>query len=669
MIKIKKYPFIKQQGIKDCAAACVFMIIRYYKGYISMNKLEKMLKTTKKGTTAYHIVKTLEEIGFKSRGIKLDNLQKTNIPFIANVIIESSYKHYIVVYKVTDKYIKIADPAKGIKNISFKQFYNMWTGINIEMYPVKLIVNEKPHTIKKIIKLIEIKKTKILIIGILSIIITIISIIGSFFFQFLIDNMNKNINNVIAFFIVLFLLKIIINYFRNKILINLTNNIDKKITTKIFSNIIFLPYQYYHNHTTGEIISKINDLAVLREIIGKTILTIFIDLPLTIFSGLILYKINKTLFLIVISILLSYLFILFLYHKKTNNQINKTLKQKASINSFMTESISGFETIKGLNIENKITGIFENKYHKYSNTRKKLNNILNRQNTFKDFIDTLGNIFILIIGIKLVQNKIIPLSTLITYNILVAFFLEPVKNIIALDFEIKEAFNSINRVLDFNEKEEKSIQTSKSDILIENLKFTLDYNNYILDDINLKIKEKEKVLITGPSGSGKSTLLKIIKGYYKDYEGKVSTNNKNIVFVSDKSKIFTGTLKQNLTLKNKNINNNIKICCVDDIIKNYELGINELLEENGYNLSHGQRQRICLARATHNFNILLIDEGLNGLDVNLERKILKNIFKNYQNKTIIIVSHRLDNLDLFNHYIKLEKGKIVIDATFPRKER
>ena len=87
-----------------------------------------------------------------------------------------------------------------------------------------------------------------------------------------------------------------------------------------------------------------------------------------------------------------------------------------------------------------------------------------------------------------------------------------------------------------------------------------------------------------------------------------------------------------------------------------------------FNISSGQKQRICLARSLHEFDILLIDEALNGLDVNLERKIIKNLFKEYKEKTILIASHRLDNLDLFDHYIKLEKGKVVINAKIPRKE-
>ena len=101
------------------------------------------------------------------------------------------------------------------------------------------------------------------------------------------------------------------------------------------------------------------------------------------------------------------------------------------------------------------------------------------------------------------------------------------------------------------------------------------------------------------------------------------------------------------------------MCYVDQIIKNNNLGFNMLIEENGFNLSGGERQRIILARSLlRPFNILLIDEGLNQVDVNLERKILKNIFKNIQKETILIVSHRLTNLDLFDKMIEFKNGYI-----------
>ena len=134
----------------------------------------------------------------------------------------------------------------------------------------------------------------------------------------------------------------------------------------------------------------------------------------------------------------------------------------------------------------------------------------------------------------------------------------------------------------------------------------------------------------------------------------------NIVYVSQNEILFSDTIYNNID--SNNIINISKICLVDEIIKNNQLGYNMLIEENGFNLSGGEKQRIILARALAcDFDIIIIDEGLSQVDNNMERMIIKNLFKNYSNKTIIFISHRLDNMDLFDKVIKIEKGKIVDD--------
>ena len=131
--------------------------------------------------------------------------------------------------------------------------------------------------------------------------------------------------------------------------------------------------------------------------------------------------------------------------------------------------------------------------------------------------------------------------------------------------------------------------------------------------------------------------------------------------------LFNDTLKNNIDLENKYTAEQfleiVNLCCIDEIVKNSNLGFNMLIEENGFNLSGGEAQRIVLARSLmRDFKILIIDEGLNQVDINLERKILKNIIKRYSNKTIIVISHRLENMDLFDRVIEFSNHKIKKDV-------
>ena len=216
-------------------------------------------------------------------------------------------------------------------------------------------------------------------------------------------------------------------------------------------------------------------------------------------------------------------------------------------------------------------------------------------------------------------------------------------------------------------------------------------NRYLLEKAEMALGERNlfnKILAAEANEvdliNSVKILSKILSNYYTPRRDSIyidgtdindisiSNLKDNITTISQEEIIFNDTIKNNIILNRKISDNKfIKICrelCIDEFVKNSPMGYNTKLEENGQNISGGQRQRIILARALlKNSNILLIDEGLNAIDINLERKILKTIFEKYQDKTIIIVSHRLENMDLYKKVINLKDGKIDKIANLPKE--
>ena len=671
----KKYPFTKQEGLKDCAAACMQMIIKYYNGYISINDLNEMLETTKEGVSAFKIIEVSNKIGFKATGIRLNLLElnkSVTLPVIAHVVI-NNYNHYIVVYKIDSfkKSVIIADPQSKIKTISFKEFESIWTNVIINLYPVKPIEHrnyEKHLNYKNII--LKNKKT-IFQLCYISFIYMILSIVASFYMKYVFDNYLSNFHlifTVFILFIIINLYKIFTNLIRTKILINLNKNIDIDLSLDIFSKILSLPYGYYRNKTTGEIITRYTELSKIRETISKVLLTLFLDLPLCITSLIIMYFLNSKLTMISLIAVLLYTVIVIAYNRILNDTILEAQIKKAEMNTVLIESINGFETIKGLNLYDYINQKFENKYIKYLKNVIKIDSILNIKENLKEIVNQLIEMIIIFTGVIYVRSETITIGTLMTYNSILVFFLAPIRNLLSLDNSIIESKRIVKRVNEMLKKEEnvKKINIVYGDILIKSLSFKQN-EKIILNKINLHISKGEKVIITGKSGSGKSTLLKILMNYYNDYQGEIKINGINIksinlknVYISQNETLFTDTIYSNIVLGNNdsNFSEVVKMCYVDEII-NSNLGYNQIIEENGFNISGGQKQRIILARSIINeFDLLLIDEGLNQIDVELERKILKNLFNKFHDKTIIIVSHRLENMDLYDKLIKLENGKV-----------
>ena len=178
----------------------------------------------------------------------------------------------------------------------------------------------------------------------------------------------------------------------------------------------------------------------------------------------------------------------------------------------MIESISGFETIKGLNIINYVNDKHEKKYVKFLKSIFSLQNKFASQLFLKDLINTFGQATIIFIGCILVNNNELTIGTLITFNTILSYFLEPLKNIIDLDYMLKEAHVSLKNMLSMLEVNKTSgilDKTVKGDIKIRNLSLELNNKN-IINNINLDIKEGNKIMIIGKSGSGKSTLAKIL---------------------------------------------------------------------------------------------------------------------------------------------------------------
>lgn len=664
---MKKYPFVKQDGIKDCASACVQMILKYYGGYTSMTKLNEMMRTSHKGTDAYHLVLALQELGFKAEGRKFKNFYFP-LPVIAHVIINDSYKHYVVIYEVDfrRRRLLIGDPSFGLRRLSFDEFKKMWTGVIITIKPVrKLIKEEEPKVIPFVLKLVRPNVKSLILIGGLSFVVSVLAVVTSFFLQVLINYLNKDFDglfDVCGIFLVVFLAYAFLKFFRNSRLIKLNREIDSRLSIDTFKKIVHLPYRFFRQRTTGEITSYFNDLFWIREFIMDVSIAIFTNLPIMIMIFLVMAYLNFGALLIVLFICLLYFLDFVYYFRKNEIKVDQALYEKAFVNSYMTERIGGFESVKNLDMEGMVISKFRKVYEKYLSTVKDVDITYNKQSLDKEIVHYFG-LFFLIIYIFLEISKGMVFSEGVTLFILAIYFLDNFRNILGFDLEVKEVTSAVKHVselLNYN-KQKKIRKQIRGDIRFTNVSYSFDDEKKVLDGISLVIKQGEKVMVTGKSGSGKSTLFKILKGFYNDYQGKIFIRNKDIRqlkvsginYICQKETIFTGTLKDNLELLGKYDQRDI--CEIKDIGLEYD----DLLEENGFNLSGGQRQRIILARALNNFNILIIDEGLSEVDVNMERRIIKGLLERYKNKTIIYVSHRRDNLDLFDRLVEINDGKIL----------
>ncbi len=673
-----KVKYIGQQGIKDCAVSCLYNIIRYYKGNISMDSLREMLNTDDSGTSVYSIVEVSKKVGLVSNAYKceINDLCNLKLPLIAHIKVEGKYEHYIIIDKIKDDILYVYDPIRGYIKYDFDSFEKEWSNIVITFDKTDDIINEKKDSnFKKIFNYLKNNSKYIYVFVTLSILASILSVFHSFYLSYLYDNYSK-ITSIFIIFTLICISKVIIDYIRNIIILKYNKKLDISLTNKTYNNILSLPLKYHHNRPVGDIVSRINDLSSIKEFINVVSFSFIIDLIYILIICIILFVINKLIFLILLIMVIIYILIYLSIRNNIRNSSMINKENNSCVNTYLVESILGIDTIKNLNIEENIKSIFENKYNNFLKSNFSLNKTLLNFESIQDFISVFTCIIILFVGIILSHNKMLSISYLFSLNTLIIYIFISLKNVITLDNLIIESKNSYKRLKSLSHQlisdiDCKNIEFKDS---IEFKKLHYSYSNKkTLLNINFKIDKGDYIFIKGKSGTGKSTIFKILTKQLSCDDNMVKIDgidinklsmkdiNNNICYVSQNEFIFTDSLLNNIKLfkeaRKEELDKVIKITNIDKILKERNITLDFLLEENGHNLSGGERQRILLARSLlRNKKILVLDETMNELDVESEREIIKKINAEYD-LTLILISHRDNNSDLFNKIIKIDGGK------------
>ena len=470
-------------------------------------------------------------------------------------------------------------------------------------------------------------------------------------------------------------------------IVKMEQNIDIPIMLGYYNHALILPMKFYSMRDTGEIISRFSDASSIRDIVSEASLTIMMDTIMAVVGAVVLFNSNRLLFLISVVMLFLYGIIVFVYNKPIKKINRKIMEMNSKVTSQFIETVNGIETIKAFNKEENEKEKTDKMYRKF--LKKVFNGgVLSlSQQTITMFVAIVGELVILWVGAMYVIKGELTIGELITFNALLGYFIEPIKNLINLQPQIQTAIVAADRlgeILDISPEYEKNDMrtTYNSEIkfdnlIISHLNFRYGTRDLVLKDINLKIKHGEKIAFVGESGSGKTTLAKLLIRLYEQEKGSIKLDSidirefsikqirDNISYISQNTFLFSGTIKENLLFGNSHANNDdisrvCKICELEEYINSLPLKYNTRIEENGKNLSGGQKQRLAIARALlKKSEILIMDEATSNLDYITERSIEKTINNFSKNMTTIIIAHRLSTIKDCDKIFVLRNAQIV----------
>ncbi len=680
---------VLQDGIKDCGICSLLSIIRFYGGDVSKEYLREITNTTKDGVSFYQLIEASKLLGLDAIGMNGDitKIQENNLPCIAHIIVNKNYKHFVVIYKIDNKkkLVTLMDPAKGKKVISFSEFNLLSSGNFIFFTKVKNLPILKKRNIifKQVNKFI--KKYRLILSLLILLIINyfVLNIIISFYFKYILTfsinyNITDNIYFISSIILVLYILSSVINLIKNKITNKLFLIFDSILTTNTFKQILLLPYLFYKNRTSGEVLARIRDLNIVKNYLIKVFLSIFDFISIIIFSILI-FSINKYFAVIIIFFSIVLLIIMFLFNKRKTILIKRIKSVEDLVNSHLIEAVTSVETIKGSHLEKRYIDTFLLKYNSLLDRQLKYINLVEIMDFIKTNVHSILIVALYSIGGIYIIKGTMNISSIIILQSFLQYYYDSFQNIISIINDYSEYKIVKERVEElFLIKEESFVGNYfylsyklLGNIEISNLNYKISSKN-IFSNLNINIKYGEHLLISGESGCGKSTLMKMIMRYIEVPYGIIKIDGidinhyhlenirKNITYVTSSEYLFTDTIRNNIILNNNILEEEFlkicKICMVDEICSSYE----DLIEENGFNFSSGERQRIILARSlVRNSNIYIFDEALGQIDITKEKKILTSIFDYLKGKTIIVISHRFNNKKLFDRVVKLSEGRII----------
>ena len=476
---------IKQRDLKDCGVCSLASIIQNYGGYVSLERIRLDTKTTNNGTNALNIIEASKKYGFDAIGIKVPNLENDAIklPAIAHLTLKNGYNHYVVIYKITKNKVVIMDPSKGKVVESKKDFYQNWTNVLLIFYPKrKITVFEKGENLLNLfIKIFYHEKKLFIYIIIFSIFLTIFTVIGSYYFQIMVEAITLNYyKSYLKFFVIVFgtalILKLIFNYIRDYLENYINKNIDCLLNVNFINHIFNLPLEVIVSRSAGEIMLRVNELANLKNLFSEIFISCLLDFMLMFISIPLLYNISSSLFLAFFLCLLVYFVIGLISSKLIFKKVYQNLEYESNYNNVLLENITMFNSIKNLNIvEKRLKTIYKSLVEFLFDSFKFSRNI-NTINNLKRIISDISFFIINTWGFYLVYKSKLNIAELVTFNTLLAYFYNPLKNCIdsipKYNF-LKATYAKINDFLSVDiEKKENIYKLLNNNIFIDKLSYS-----------------------------------------------------------------------------------------------------------------------------------------------------------------------------------------------------
>ena len=662
MGKYVRTPTVFQMEATECGAASLTMIFAYFGKHLPLEQMRIETGVSRDGCNAGNIMRAAKKYGFECHGYRKEpaELKELTPP----CIIHWNFNHFVVFEGFKGKYAYINDPAMGRRKITAEDFDEAFTGIVLTFKTTEKFQKEKKkgtmlsfvhHRIKGQGGVIG----KLVFIGLLLVFPgLLLPVLSQIFMDDILVGGNRDwFLKFILFMVGTILLQTALTFYRSRILTKFQKKMVLLSAREFLERLFRLPISFFDQRYVGDLSSRVADNASVSNFLAGDLAETVLNIIVVIFYLILLMLYSIPLTLIALAAVLTNMIVIKLTSDKIASYSTKLQQDAGKLSGVVCAGINITSTLKASGAENEYIGRILGYNAKVIATEQNMSRIQQITNAIPEAVKMLADVLILLCGGYFVIHGSMSIGMLVAFTALFGSFFDPIEKLAGFVKNIQTSKANINRVEDI-------------------MKYPVD-DKYTLDIP--KADRKTKLNGSVASGCGKSTVSKVISGLYKPWTGQILFDgipsetipneilNASVSTVSQNITLFSGSVRDNLTLWNKNISEAdmvaaAKDACIHDIISQKPGGYDYRLDEGAANLSGGQRQRLEIARAlATNPTILIMDEATSALDPIVEKQIMDNIKR--RGCTCVIIAHRLSAIRDCDQIIVMESGKIVQRGT------
>lgn len=478
----------------------------------------------------------------------------------------------------------------------------------------------------------------------------------------------------------------LLSYALSILMINLSQKIIYKMREDVFDKLIELPISYFSNYQTGDIISRITyDIDTINSSLSNDLLQICTSVITVVGSLIMMIIISPIMVLVfVVTIPISILFTRYMTGK-VKPLFKKRSKKLGELNGFVEEIISGQKTIKAYRQEENIIGRFDIKNKAAADSYYNADYYGNMVGPSVNFINNLSLSLVSVLGAILYLFGNLSLGNVSSFVLYSRKFSGPINEMANIISELQSATAAAERVfslMDENPEVEdvanpKIFTDVKGNVNLSNISFGYSSDKFTLHDLNLNAQKGKLIAIVGPTGSGKTTIINLLMRFYESTHGKITLDDVDIKEATRKSLrlsyamvlqdtwLFGGTIFENIAYGRDNATLDqvievSKAAKIHNYIKQLPNGYDTILNEEGLNISQGQKQLLTIARAMlMDSKMLILDEATSNVDTMTEIQIQKALRNLMKDKTCFIIAHRLSTIQNADNILVIKDGRIV----------